>query len=260
MNTIIQERKELTNLEKFKLSLNNKLEKHRSYRSNTILDYKFSSTKNQFECSRNDEQLSEMNWFTIISVVERFFYTKTTVGWTKEHYISNVILFEDETISFYKDWEKQRVFEQSDFTYKELIELSKTNKSLNKKILIIWMYKWKLTKIETSYTSEIALQDFLDNEENNKTANIKWVERSTKLRNWDMVNYNVLSFKTSEDQLTFSDEEETNNFDKIANNIEYINSWLSTKVQEITKEDLVKVEDNQWLKWEDIPDFDYSND
>jgi len=191
-----------TNLDRYTLSLQNEIKNYTEYKENQVVAYNFKSKENEFFNISTKKWVEELKWFKILSKLQRFFFTTTDDKWDNITYRTNVVLDKIEKLSFYNDWVKCKIFWKDEFNYNELTKMSVEVDWMNKKIIIVWILDWKLTKIETSYTSEIPLKEYMSKSEWENTVDIKWEERK-----WKQNSYRVLSFRKSEEQKVFKNEE-----------------------------------------------------
>lgn len=234
------------NLERYIENLTNEVTEYKRNKESQVNYYTFKSNDNNFWNVITEKTLDELKWFKILSKLQRFFYS-IKVWENYETCMTNVILNHSENLSFYKWWKIQEINWKTEFTYKELVELSRETKWMNKKIIIIWILDWKLTKLESSYTSETPFLRYLS-ENTKRTVDIKWEERRTR----ENKIYNILSFRESETQINITNEEFANYLNKLE--LEFIRMNQSLK-EEAKKEEKAQEE----VKEVDLsPSFDYS--
>lgn len=226
-----------TNLDRYTLSLQNEVKNYTEYKENQVVTFNFKSKENEFFNISTKKWVEELKWFKILSKLQRFFYTFPNDEWKKETYITNVILDKTEKLSFYKDWVKFKIFWKEDFSYDELTKQSIEVDWMNKKIIVVWILDWKLTKVETSYTSETPLKEYMSKSEWENTVDIKWEERK-----WRKNSYRVLSFRKSEEQKVFKNEELMEFLQKLDEDFKRTNEWLAKNDK---KDEVIVKEENK---------------
>ena len=214
-----------TNLEKYIENLTNEVAEFKRNKESQVNYYTFKSKDNNFWNVITEKTLDELKWFKILTKLQRFFYSMK-VWENYETCMTNVVLNESEKLSFYKWWQIHEVSWKTEFTYKELVELSRETNWMNKKIIIIWILDWKLTKLESSYTSEIPFLRYLS-ENTKKTVDIKWEEKRTR----ENKIYHILSFRESEKQINITNEEFANYLNKLELEFIRMNQALVKEVE-----------------------------
>lgn len=203
---------------KFKSALFSKIEE----KTNTnVINFSFKSQENLFINTFDDKKFKNLNWFTILTILDRFFYTDPI---SKSTYISNIVVDKSETISFSLWKSKVNLFWKQEFSFDELDKLCYEWKWLNRKIILVWIYEWKLTKLESHATSERNILLFLKNSQNEKTVNISSTEKKFKENT-----VNILSLEKSQTQFSLSEDEENDFFNYLEEHIKILNDNLFIK-------------------------------
>lgn len=185
-----------------------------------VVNYNFKSLDNVFYDTYTNKEVKNLNWFTILVMLNRFFYTDPE---TKVTYISNVTVDKSETFSFYNDKKKYVILWKEEHSFDELEKMTYENKSVNRKIILVWILDWKITKIEAQVTSERVVLSYLKNHENENTVDVSWIERKYK----DDVVASILFLDKSKKQVTFTQDEENQHFQDLDSHINSINKSLS---------------------------------
>lgn len=231
----------ITNISsKFKSSLTSRIEE----KINTdVTNLSFKSQENLFINTLDNKKIKSLNGFTILTILDRFFYTDNI---SKSTYISNLVVDKSESISFSLWKSKVSLFWKQEFSFDELDKLCYEWIWLNRKIIIIWIYEWKLTKLESHVTSEKSILLYLKDFQNEKTANISSTEKKFKENT-----VNILSLEKSQNQLNLSTDEENEFFNELEEHIKTLNhnlfsNWDTSKEsKEDTEEKEQKNNDDQ---------------
>lgn len=217
---------------KFKSALISKIEEKVNIE---IQNFNFKSQENVFINTFDQKEFRNLNGFTILTILDRFFYTEPN---SKVTYISNVVVDKSETISFSLWKSKVSLFWKTEFSFEELEKLCYEWKWFNRKIILVWIYDWKLTKLESQVTSERTILLYLKNSDNENTVDISTTERKYKENT-----VNVLSLTRSKKQISLSQDEENEYYSDLSEHINSTNSNL------FSKQDLVQ----------NIPSYDEQN-
>ena len=202
----------------------------------SIANYNFRSGSNQFHNFETEEFKDRLESFTILTVLDRFFYTDFA-GTT---HVSNVVVDRNEPISFYADKKKTTVMGREEFSFGELNELTFGNKQFNRKIILVGLQDGKLTKIEAQATSEKPVMNYLEKSGEDITADI-----DSETRQYKAHTSGILRLTKSANQPRFASEELEKLFQRLDNHINAINrAQLSGG----------KVDDEEF-----VPDFDPTN-
>lgn len=198
MNTTPSQTSDEDLVAKYKRPLQDSIEKL----STEVASYNFKPIENHFFETNLGKTIKVLNWFTILSIGHRFFYTDKN---TKATYITDVIVDKSETLSFSKDKSKYKLFWQEKFTFDELEKKSfEIGSWVNRKIILFWVFDWKLTKLEASVISERNILSYVKNNENEPTADICWTEKVYK----DNVTSVLSLVKSKKPQLNLSESDE----------------------------------------------------
>lgn len=203
---------------RFKQSLTSKIEEKVNIE---IQSFNFKSQENVFINTFDQREFKNLNGFTILTILDRFFYTDPN---SKITYISNVVVDKSESISFSVGKTKTSLFWKYEFSFEELDKLCYDSKWFNRKIILVWIYEWKLTKLESQVTSERTILLYLKNSNNENTVDIWTIERKYKENT-----VNVLSLTKSQNQITLSQDEENEFYSDLNEHILSTNNNLFSK-------------------------------
>lgn len=234
METTITSNSSFDYSSKFKNILNRRIEEKTNL---DIANYNFKSRENIF-CETNTwKKMNALNWFNPLTLLHKFFYT---IESTNETYISNIIIDnENEKVSLYSKWKILSIAWKTEFTFEELEKLSFDLTGLNRKIILVWIYKWKLTKIETQATSEKTVLSYLSPNTENWTFDISWVEKKFKENTT-----NILSLVKSEKQVNISPSDENEYFKELDKHISWMNKHTLSSITSITELTNDKIDDD----------------
>ncbi len=179
-----------------------------------IANYNFRSGSNQFHNFENEELKDRLDSFTILAVLDRFFYTDFA-GTT---HVSSVVVDRDEPISFYSDKKKTSVIGREEFSFDELNELTYANKQFNRKIILVGFQDGKLTKIEAQATSEKPVMNYLEKSGEDITADI-----DAETRRYKAHASGILRLTKSANQPRFASEELERLYRRLDNHVAAIN-------------------------------------
>ena len=184
-----------------------------------VLNYIFKPRDKVFVDTFSDQTYESLKWFTILSILNRFFYTDENTCIT---YISNIVADKDEKIVFSFKKRSCDVFGKLEHDFAELDKLSFGQKGLNRKIILVWIYKWKLMKIEAPVTSERWILAYLQEANNENTADMSSTEKKYK----EGMSTSIIALEKSQNQIYLDQDSETKYFKTLDDNIKTLNNGL----------------------------------